>query len=187
MSLVRVPKVAVPGRSWTPSAGASYAKQSPCVFVACRKMAAGVFPLIASFWQPNASGGYKMMLSIYVPLGVFVLLAARNPSANRSLIAFTAWSSLAHARRTVDLWCARHYRSGASRVGSEKAVRPAGFGLKSASLRVRGDGSSWPCGESCPRATMNFSAGSDGSERMSAYSGVHVCAVFSLAAVAPKP
>ena len=38
-----------------------------------------------------------MMLSIYVPLGVFVLLAARNPSANRSLIAFTAWSSFAHA------------------------------------------------------------------------------------------
>ena len=26
-----------------------------------------------------------------------MLLAARNPSANRSLIAFTAWSSLAHA------------------------------------------------------------------------------------------
>ncbi len=58
---------------------------------------AGVFPLIASFWQPNVSGGDKMMLSIYVPLGVFLLLAARNPSANRSLIAFTAWSSFAHA------------------------------------------------------------------------------------------
>ncbi|MGA8493673.1 MAG: DUF6632 domain-containing protein [Terriglobales bacterium] len=26
-----------------------------------------------------------------------MLLAARNPSANRSLIAFTAWSSLVHA------------------------------------------------------------------------------------------
>jgi hypothetical protein len=26
-----------------------------------------------------------------------LLLAARNPSANRSLIAFTAWSSFAHA------------------------------------------------------------------------------------------
>jgi hypothetical protein len=39
----------------------------------------------------------QMMLSIYVTLGVFLLLAARNPSANRSLIAFTAWSSLAHA------------------------------------------------------------------------------------------
>jgi hypothetical protein len=38
-----------------------------------------------------------MMLSVYVSLGVFLLLAARNPSANRSLIAFTAWSSFAHA------------------------------------------------------------------------------------------
>ncbi len=39
----------------------------------------------------------SMMFSIYVTLGVFLLLAIRNPSANRSLIAFTAWSSLAHA------------------------------------------------------------------------------------------
>jgi tryptophan-rich sensory protein len=38
-----------------------------------------------------------MMLSIYVTLGIFLLLAARDPSANRSLIAFTAWSSFAHA------------------------------------------------------------------------------------------
>src|SRR4029077_5321644 len=38
-----------------------------------------------------------MMLSLYVTLGVFLLLAARDPSANRSLIAFTAWSSFAHA------------------------------------------------------------------------------------------
>ena len=39
----------------------------------------------------------QMMLSIYIALGVFLLLAVRNPSANRSLIAFTAWSSFAHA------------------------------------------------------------------------------------------
>src|SRR2546430_10998917 len=39
----------------------------------------------------------QMMLSIYVTLGVFLLLASRNPSANRSLIAFTAWSSFVHA------------------------------------------------------------------------------------------
>ena len=32
----------------------------------------------------------QMMLSIYGTLGVFLLLASRNPSANRSLIAFTA-------------------------------------------------------------------------------------------------
>jgi hypothetical protein len=38
-----------------------------------------------------------MMLSLYVTLGIFLLLAARNPSANRSVIAFAAWSSFAHA------------------------------------------------------------------------------------------
>ena len=38
-----------------------------------------------------------MMLSLYFTLGIFLLLAARDPSANRSLIAFTAWSSFAHA------------------------------------------------------------------------------------------
>jgi hypothetical protein len=37
-----------------------------------------------------------MMLSLYVTLGVFLLIAVRNPSANRSRIAFTAWSSFAH-------------------------------------------------------------------------------------------
>jgi hypothetical protein len=34
-----------------------------------------------------------MMLSLYVTLGIFLLLAARDPSAHRSLIAFTAWSA----------------------------------------------------------------------------------------------
>jgi hypothetical protein len=38
-----------------------------------------------------------MMLSVYVTLDIFLLLAARDPSANRSLIAFTAWSSFVHA------------------------------------------------------------------------------------------
>lgn len=38
-----------------------------------------------------------MMMSLYFTLGIFLLLAIRNPPANRSLIAFTAWSSLAHA------------------------------------------------------------------------------------------
>jgi len=39
----------------------------------------------------------QMMLSLYVTLGVFLLLASRNPSAHGSLIAFAAWSSIAHA------------------------------------------------------------------------------------------
>lgn len=38
-----------------------------------------------------------MMFSVYVTLGIFLLFASRNPLANRSLIAFTAWSSFAHA------------------------------------------------------------------------------------------
>jgi hypothetical protein len=38
-----------------------------------------------------------MMFSLYVTLGIFLLFASRNPSANRSLIAFTAWSSFVHA------------------------------------------------------------------------------------------
>jgi hypothetical protein len=61
---------------------------------------AGIYPLTksSSLWQPNQSEDVEpMMLSVYVTLGVFLLVAARNPSANRSLIAFTAWSSFAHA------------------------------------------------------------------------------------------
>jgi hypothetical protein len=39
----------------------------------------------------------SMMMSLYVTLGIFLLLASRNPSGHRSLIAFTAWSSFVHA------------------------------------------------------------------------------------------
>ncbi len=59
---------------------------------------ATVYPLLMFLWQPHPSeAALTMMLSVYATLGVFVLLAARNPSAHRSLIAFTAWSSFAHA------------------------------------------------------------------------------------------
>ena len=55
---------------------------------------AGVYPLIVMLRQEPA---LAMMMSLYATLGVFLLLASRNPSANRSLIAFAAWSSFAHA------------------------------------------------------------------------------------------
>ena len=59
---------------------------------------AGVYPLIGSLLHPAGSDmGDTMMLSLYVPLGIFLLIAVRNPSAHRSLIAFAAWSSFAHA------------------------------------------------------------------------------------------
>jgi succinate-acetate transporter protein len=38
-----------------------------------------------------------MIMSIYVTLGVFLLLAARNPAANGSLISFAGWANVAHA------------------------------------------------------------------------------------------
>jgi hypothetical protein len=56
--------------------------------------AALVYPMIMFVRQAPA---LAMMLSLYVTLGIFLLMAARNPAANRTLIAFTAWSSLAHA------------------------------------------------------------------------------------------
>ena len=57
---------------------------------------AGIYPLMTSLRQRNESEFAPMMLSLYVTLGIFLLLATRNPSANRSLIAFAAWSSFAH-------------------------------------------------------------------------------------------
>ena len=38
-----------------------------------------------------------LTMSLYFALGIFLLIAVRNPSAHRSLIAFAAWSSFAHA------------------------------------------------------------------------------------------
>lgn len=63
----------------------------------------GVYPLMMFLWpsgwrwQPNQPEYEQMILGVYGTLGIFLLLASRNPSANRSLIAFTAWSSLVHA------------------------------------------------------------------------------------------
>jgi hypothetical protein len=39
----------------------------------------------------------QMILAVYATLGVFLLMASRNPLANLSLIWFTVWSSVAHA------------------------------------------------------------------------------------------
>ncbi len=39
----------------------------------------------------------QMIAGVYATLGVFLILASRNPDANRSLISFTVWSSVVHA------------------------------------------------------------------------------------------
>ena len=56
--------------------------------------AAGLYPLVLMAKQDPA---LAMMMSLYLTLGIFLLIASRNPSAHRSLIAFAAWSSFAHA------------------------------------------------------------------------------------------
>ena len=55
---------------------------------------AALYPLVLMVKQDPA---LAMMMNLYATLGVFLLLASRNPSAHRSLIAFAAWSSFAHA------------------------------------------------------------------------------------------
>jgi len=55
---------------------------------------AAVYPLLMMVKEDPA---LAMMMSLYATLGIFLLLASRNPSAHRSLIAFAAWSSFAHA------------------------------------------------------------------------------------------
>ena len=59
---------------------------------------AGIYPVVTDFLGGNPSDtGDDMMMGLYVTLGIFLLLAVRNPAAHRSLIAFAAWSSFAHA------------------------------------------------------------------------------------------
>ncbi len=54
---------------------------------------AGIYPMVLFAHKEPA---LAMMLSVYATLGIFLLLAVRNPAEHRSLIGFTAWSSFAH-------------------------------------------------------------------------------------------
>ena len=62
----------------------------------------GIYPLTILWpsgwsWHLNGQSLYlQMILGIYATLGVFLLLAARNPLQNGSLIWFTVWSSVVH-------------------------------------------------------------------------------------------
>jgi uncharacterized protein DUF6632 len=59
---------------------------------------AAIFPAVGGVRDPaHSDTGDTMMMGIYCALGIFLLLAVRRPSAHRSLIAFAAWSSFAHA------------------------------------------------------------------------------------------
>jgi hypothetical protein len=56
--------------------------------------------------QKNEVG--PMFLSFFIPVGVFLLIAARRPSEHRSMIALAAWWNISHgtvmAIQTVEAW-----------------------------------------------------------------------------------
>jgi hypothetical protein len=63
---------------------------------------AGIYPLTLlwpSGWSWHATGRseyLEMILGIYATLGVFLLVASRDPLAHRDLIWFTVWSIVVH-------------------------------------------------------------------------------------------
>lgn len=62
----------------------------------------GVYPLTIVWpagwaWHHTGQSLYlQMILGIYATLGIFLLMASRDPLANRSLIWFAIWSSVVH-------------------------------------------------------------------------------------------
>jgi len=62
----------------------------------------GIWPLTVvwpSGWSWHAEGRsdyLEMILGIYATLGIFLMMASRDPLAHRSLIWFTVWSSIVH-------------------------------------------------------------------------------------------
>jgi len=61
----------------------------------------GIYPLTILWpsgwsWHTGQSDYLQMILGIYATLGVFLLIASRNPVAHLSLIWFTVWSSIVH-------------------------------------------------------------------------------------------
>ena len=61
----------------------------------------GVYPLSIVWpsgwtWGHGHSHYLMMIIGIYATLGVFLLMASRDPDAHKSLIWFTIWSSVVH-------------------------------------------------------------------------------------------
>jgi hypothetical protein len=48
-------------------------------------------------WEPRQPEYEQMIIGVYATLGIFLILAAKNPLEHRSLISFTIGSSAVHA------------------------------------------------------------------------------------------
>jgi len=61
----------------------------------------GIYPLSVVWpsgwtWGQGHSHYLIMIIGIYATLGVFLIIASRNPNEHKSLIWFTVWSSVVH-------------------------------------------------------------------------------------------
>ena len=61
----------------------------------------GIYPLSIIWpsgwaWGQGHSHYLMMIIGIYATLGVFLLMASRDPDAHKSIIWFTVWSSVVH-------------------------------------------------------------------------------------------
>lgn len=62
----------------------------------------GLYPLMNFLWPsgwrwvPHQQSYEQMIIAIYVTLGLFLILASKDPLQNLSLIWFTVWSSFVH-------------------------------------------------------------------------------------------
>ncbi|MEO9523790.1 MULTISPECIES: DUF6632 domain-containing protein [Marinobacter] len=63
---------------------------------------AGIYPMMMWVWpsgwawEPRQPEYEQMIMGMYVTLGIFLILAAKDPLASASLIWFTVWSSIVH-------------------------------------------------------------------------------------------
>ena len=62
----------------------------------------GIYPLGLLWpsgwtWGHSHSHYFLMIVGVYATLGIFLLMASRDPARNTSLIWFTVWSSVVHA------------------------------------------------------------------------------------------
>ena len=72
-----------------------------------------IYPLFMDLWHSNwllerKNEVHPMFLSFFIPVGVFLIMAARKPSEHRSMIALAAWWHISHgtvmAIQTIEAW-----------------------------------------------------------------------------------
>jgi len=82
-----------------------------------------------SGWEWGMEGRHylHMILVVYATLGVFLILAARDPASHRSLLLFTAWSSIAHGALMAGQAVVLHQHG--HLAGDVAAMFVLGFGL----------------------------------------------------------